>query len=66
MTHLQSILLSRILVMFYRDRPHLNKGVLVMVVFPMAFVTVPIAFMVVVPIFILPIVVPSILIRLGW
>ena len=35
-------------------------------VFPMAFVTVPIAFMVVVPIFILPIVVPSILIRLGW
>jgi len=39
---------------------------LVMLVFPMAFVTVPIAFMVVVPIFIIPTVVPSILVSLDW
>jgi hypothetical protein len=38
----------------------------VMFVFPMAFVTVPIAVMVVVPIFIIPIVVPSILVSLDW
>jgi hypothetical protein len=39
---------------------------LVMLVFPMAFVTVPIAVMVVMPIFIIPIVVPSILIGPDW
>jgi hypothetical protein len=55
---------SKTLVLFYSDRPHLNKGVLVMVVFPMAFVTVPVSIMVVMPVFVVPIVVPSILVSL--
>jgi len=57
---------SRTLVLFYSHRAHLNEGVLVMVVCPMAFVTVPIALMVAVPIFVIPIVVPSILVGLNW
>jgi hypothetical protein len=52
--------------LFDGHRPHLNKRMLVMFVFPMAFVTVPIAVMVVLPIFIIPIVVPSILVSLDW
>jgi hypothetical protein len=52
--------------LFYSHRPNLNKRVLVMVVFPTAFVTVPIAVVVVVPIFIVPIVVPSILVSFDW
>jgi hypothetical protein len=54
------------LVLFYSDRPHLNKGVLVMVVFPMAFVTVPVPIVVVMPVFVVPIVVPSIFVSLDW
>ena len=52
--------------LFYSHWAHLNEGVLVMVVCPMAFVTVPIALMVAVPIFVIPIVVPSILVGLNW
>jgi hypothetical protein len=52
--------------LFYSDRPHLNKGVLVMVVFPMAFVTVPVPLVVLMPIFVVPIVVPSIFVSLDW
>jgi hypothetical protein len=37
-----------------------------MVILPMAFVTVSIALMVVVPIFIIPVVVPAILVSLDW
>jgi hypothetical protein len=47
-----------------RHRSDLNKCMLVMVVLPMAFVTVPIALMVVVPIFVIPVVVPAILVSL--
>jgi hypothetical protein len=54
------------LVLFDGHRPRLNKRMLVMVVFPMAFAIVPIAVMVVVPIFIIPIVIPSILVSLDW
>jgi hypothetical protein len=50
--------------LFDGHRPRLNKRMLVMFVFPMSFVTVPIALMVVVPIFIIPIMVPSILVSL--
>jgi hypothetical protein len=49
---------------FDRHRSDLNKCMLVMVVLPMAFVTVPIALMVVVPIFVIPVVVPAILVSL--
>jgi hypothetical protein len=52
--------------LFYSDRPHLNKGVLVMVVFPMPFVTVPVPLVVLMPIFVVPIVVPSIFVSLDW
>jgi hypothetical protein len=52
------------LMLFDGHRPRLNKRMLVMFVFPMSFVTVPIALMVVVPIFIIPIMVPSILVSL--
>jgi hypothetical protein len=41
--------------------PCLNKRVLVMVVFPMAFVSMPVAVMVLVPISIVPIVIRSII-----
>jgi hypothetical protein len=42
----------------------LNKSMLVMLIFPMTFVTVPIALMVVVPIFIIPIVVTAVILSL--
>ena len=57
---------SKTLVLFYSDRPYLNKGVLLMLVFPMAFVTVPVPLMVVMPVFVVPIVVPSIFVSLDW
>ena len=44
-------------VVFDGHRPHLHKRVFVVLVFPVTFVTVPIALMVVVPIFVIPIVV---------
>jgi hypothetical protein len=47
-------------------RPHLDKGMLVMLVFPVALMTVPIALVIVMPIFIIPIVVPSIVISQDW
>jgi hypothetical protein len=53
-----------LLVLFDGYGSDLNKRMLVMVVFPMAFVTVPIAVMVVVPIFVIPIVVPAIFVCL--
>jgi hypothetical protein len=37
-----------------------------MVVFPMAFVTVPVPIMVVMPVFVVPIAVPSIFVSLDW
>jgi hypothetical protein len=43
----------------------LNKRMLVMVILPMSFVTMPVALVVVMPIFIIPIAVPLILISLG-
>ena len=52
--------------LFYGNGAHLNKGVLVMVVFPMAFVTVPVPIMVVMPVFVVPIAVPSIFVSLDW
>jgi hypothetical protein len=55
-----------LLVLFAWHQSDLNKRVLVMVVLPMALVTVPIAFMIVVPIIIIPIVVPSILVSPNW
>ena len=51
--------------LFDGHRPHLNKRMLVVLVFPMTFVTVPIAIVVVVPICVIPIVVPSFLVSLG-
>ena len=53
------------LVLFYSHWPHLNKGVFVMVVFPMPFVTVPVPIMMVMPVFVVPIVVRSILVSLN-
>ena len=51
--------------MFDGHRPHLDKRMPVILVFPMTFVTVPIAIMVVAPIGVIPIVVPAILVSLG-
>ena len=51
---------------FDGHRSSLDKGMLVMVILPMTFVAVPITVMIVVPIFIVPIMVPSILLGLDW
>jgi hypothetical protein len=39
---------------------------MVVVRFPVSFVAVPIAFMIAVPIFVIPIVIPAILVSSGW
>jgi hypothetical protein len=55
-------LLEVISVRFDGDRSGFDKGMLVMFVFPVAFVPVPIAIVIVVPIFIIPIVVAVVVI----
>jgi hypothetical protein len=39
---------------------------MVVVIFPVSLVAVPIAFVIVAPIFIIPIVVPTVLVNSGW
>ena len=47
-------------------RSGLNKCMFVMVIFPVAFVPVPIAIVVVVPIFIIPVVIAPIFVSHNW
>ena len=49
--------------------PHgsdLDECMVVVLIFPVSFVAVPIAFVIMVPIFIIPIVVPTVLVSSGW
>lgn len=48
--------------MFDGNGPDLNECMLMVVIFPMSFVAVPIAFVVTMPLFVIPIVVPAILV----
>jgi hypothetical protein len=60
-SRLDQNLLKTLLMLFDGHRASLNKGVLVMVILPMTLVAVPITLMMVVPLLIVPIAVPSIL-----
>ena len=51
---------------FDGHRSSLDKCMLVMLILPMTFVAVPITFMIMVPIFVVSIAVPTILFSLDW
>ena len=56
----------RPLVLFDRNGSGLDKRMLVVVRFPVSFVAVPIAFVIAVPIFVIPIVIPTVLVSFRW
>jgi hypothetical protein len=51
---------------FDRNGSGLNKYVPVVVIFPMSSVAVPIAFVIAVPICVIPIVIPTVLVSFRW
>jgi hypothetical protein len=53
-------------VVFDGNGAGLNKRMLTMVSFPVSFVAVPISFVMAVPIFVIPVVVPAVVVSSGW
>jgi hypothetical protein len=52
-------------VLFDRNRPGLDKRMFMMLIFPVSFVAVPIPLVMAMPIFVIPIVVPAVVVSSG-